>query len=144
MADIDIQFSNSDLFVVREYLQFYFNEVSENCWNRLQWLTWLWIIWLTEIRKLKRVWISINKAVAWTTDTTKFQKLRKWLYLKLCILIFLVHFEILIHSRVRASNITNFLYSFIKFVWKIISCALLPHSEALAKPYPSSSSIFFE
>ena len=46
--------------------------------------------WLFETKKPECILISINMAIAWTTETAKFRKLKEWQHFEDKILIFLV------------------------------------------------------
>ena len=45
-----------------------------------------------KLKKTECILISINMAIAWTTETAKFRKLKKWQHLEVNISIFLVFF----------------------------------------------------
>ena len=71
MIHFDIQFSYTDLFILKKYLQFFFNEINESCENyiksyikhvfknRFEWSTWLF-----ETKKPKCILINININIA--------------------------------------------------------------------------------
>ena len=68
-----MQFLHTDLFVLEQYLQFFFNEIGESCENYIgtacfqkhgfEWLTRFRSTWLFETKKPKCILIGIKLAI---------------------------------------------------------------------------------